>query len=79
MMEQLDRKAIAERIRTTAQRRWPRRAWLRSFSKATGIPHAALAMHTTGVRIPKLLSLIRIARVLRRSVDWILTGRSGRG
>ena len=75
MNYQTDPKQIGGRIQRT------RKAYgwtLAELSKKTGIPLGTLSGYECGKRFPRLPNLVALARVLRRTVDFLLLGKADR-
>ena len=71
----LDGKAIGRRI---AEAR-TRRGWSRTdLAGALGVRPGTVSNYEGGWRIPRLETVAVLAVVLRRTMDWITTGRGAR-
>ena len=72
----LDAKAIGRRIRETRKARF----WsIDDLCDKTGIRRGTLGVFESGCRVPNRDNAVRLAIALRRTVDWLLLGRAGRG
>jgi transcriptional regulator with XRE-family HTH domain len=71
----LDARAIGQRIRAARNARGWRIA---DLAAAIGMAPQTVACYECGARVPLTRTLVVLAVALRRTVDWILTGRHGR-
>ena len=75
MNSQIDPKQIGERI----QRVRKGYGWtLADLSKKTGIPVGTLGGYECGARIPRWPQAVTLARVLRRTLDFLILGKADR-
>ena len=70
-----DARAIGQRIRDTRKAR----GWtLAGLARVIGCTPGALATWECGCRVPSRDTLVKLSRALRRTMDWITTGRGAR-
>ncbi len=67
----LNRKAIGKRIAVARKRR----GWLQAdLARLVGVAPSTVGAWETGIRTLSLQALLKLAKALRRKVDWVLFG-----
>lgn len=72
---EVDPKALGGRVRRTRKGY----GWtLKALSARTKVPIGTLSAHECGKRVPRWPQMVQLARVLRRTLDFLLLGKADR-